>query len=110
MKNLFLLKKHHLALFALVLTISYGSFSYAKSNLATNWHLVSTQAASPDNDVIGPITMDPSQGGNCATPTNPVRCAIQFSNDLDTDLTNKTAAEAKALPGVTETSRTYSLP
>ncbi|MEJ5146893.1 hypothetical protein [Sphingobacterium sp. MYb388] len=110
MKNLKNLQKHGLAVFALTLALGYGSYSYAKSLLATNWYQISSQGASPGADVIGAITADPTQGGICTTPIKPVRCAVQFDNSNNFNLTGLQVAIAEALPGVNETSRTHKLP
>ncbi|WP_409149843.1 hypothetical protein [Sphingobacterium sp. BS-2] len=107
MKNLIYVKKHFITVFAIMLSLGYGTFSFAKAKFSLNWHLISSQGATPADDVVGAITMDPSQSNTCFTPTNPVRCAIQFNNQNNEDLEEKTVEEAKLLPGVTETSRTY---
>lgn len=107
MKNLIYVKKHFLAVFAIMLSLGYGSFSFAKAKFAINWHLISSQGATPADDVVGAITMDPSQEGTCDSETNPVRCSIQFDNDFNTNIVGLTVSAAEALPGVDETGRTY---
>lgn len=106
MKNLIFFKKHFIAVFAIMLSLGYGTFSFAKAEFATNWHQL-TQAETPANDVVGAITMDPTQGGTCSTPSNRVRCSIQFDNDFNTNIDGLTVSAAEALPGVDETGRTY---
>ncbi len=106
MKNLIYVKKHFLAVFAIMLSLGYGSFSFAKAKFATNWHLL-TQASTPANDVVGAITMNPTQGGTCNTALSPVRCSIQFDNDFNANIVGLTVSAAEALPGVDETARTY---
>lgn len=103
-------KRNALAIFSLAIAISYGSYSYAKSLVTTNWYLIATQGASPGADVVGAITMDPTLGETCTPPANPIRCAIQFDNPNNFNLTGQTVAAAQALPGVDEQARTNRLP
>lgn len=111
MKNLKNLQKHGLAVFALTLALGYGSYSYAKAaaakRLSTPWYTIQTQGANPNQDVLGIITSDPTQSGSCDTPIDPNRCTVQFFNMFDTNLSGKTVAQAEALLGVNEISRTY---
>ncbi|WP_367211284.1 hypothetical protein [Sphingobacterium sp. R2] len=100
------IKKHGLAVFAMALLVGYGGFSYAKSMFATNWYLIQNQGPNPDDDTIGAVTMDPSQGGDCEKKTHPERCAIQLQNNNNFNLDGLQVSAAKALPGVSELDRT----
>ncbi|WP_294347894.1 hypothetical protein [uncultured Sphingobacterium sp.] len=100
------IKKHGLAVFAMALLVGYGGFSYAKSMFATNWYLIQNQGPNPDDDTIGAVTMDPSQGGDCEKKTHPERCAIQLQNNNNFNLDGVQVSAAKALPGVSELDRT----
>jgi len=95
-----------LAVFAMALLVGYGGFSYAKSMFATNWYLIQNQGPNPDDDTIGAVTMDPSQGGDCEKKTHPERCAIQLQNNNNFNLDGVQVSAAKALPGVSELDRT----
>ncbi|MDQ1151837.1 hypothetical protein QE382_003821 [Sphingobacterium zeae] len=105
-KSVNFIKKHGLAVFAMTLLLGYGGFSYAKSMFATNWYLIQNQGPNPDDDTIGAVTMDPSQGGDCEKKTHPERCAIQLQNNNNFNLDGVQVSAAKALPGVSELDRT----
>lgn len=107
MKNLIYVKKHFIAVFAIMLSLGYGTFSFAKAKFAINWHTIKTQASLPKDDVVGPITMNPTQSGACTTLSSTIRCSIQFNNDFNSNIEGLTVSAAEALPGVDETGRTY---
>ncbi len=100
------IKKHGLAVFAMALLVGYGGFSYAKSMFATNWYLIQNQGPNPDDDTIGAVTMDPSQGGECESEPHPERCTIQLQNNNNFNLDGLQVSAAKSLPGVSELDRT----
>lgn len=109
MKNLKNIQKHGLAVFAVVLALGYGSYSYAKAakEISTPWYEVQTPGATPGQDILGAITTDETDGGTCNETLNTNHCAVQFFNMFDTNLSGKTVAQAEALLGVNEINRTY---
>jgi len=108
MKNLVnSIKKHGLAVFAMTLLLGYGGYSYAKSMFSTPWYEITSMASDPNNDQLGSSTADPTSEGECDLPENDIRCAVQFNNPNNHDLTNKTVAQALALSGVTISDYTY---
>jgi hypothetical protein len=56
---------------------------------------------------LGSSTPDPTLGGDCDFPDEDIRCAVQFNNPNNHDLTNKTVAQALALSDVTISQYTY---
>lgn len=75
---------------------------------STPWIEVSNSPSSdPNEDQLGEEISDPTIGGSCSTTVRPTRCAVQFNNPNDHDLTNMTVDQALQQSGVTILSRTY---
>ncbi|SPZ83555.1 Uncharacterised protein [Sphingobacterium multivorum] len=90
MKNLVnSIKKHGLSIFAMTLLLGYGGYSYAKSMFSTPWYEITSMASNPNDDQLGSSTPDPTSGGECDFPEEDIRCAVQFNNPNNHDLTNQ---------------------
>ena len=64
------------------IALALGTMSFKASQpLAevTRWHEISTQGSSPETDIVGAQTPDPTEGGNCNSISQNTRCAVQLT-------------------------------
>jgi len=74
------MKQVKLNLMAIIgMMVAVGTVTFTKaSTLALQWYEVIPHPTNQLYDEIGPVTSNPTQGGNCAEVADPVRCAIQL--------------------------------
>ncbi len=76
---------------------------------STPWIEVTTNSSSdPNQDQLGDEISDPTTGsGPCVLTVKPQRCAVQFNNPNDHDLTDMTVEEALQQSGVSIAKKAY---
>lgn len=78
-------KFNFFAAIGMVVALGTVAFTAPVSFSETNWYSVTPHSSNPDLDVIGSISPDPFENGDCISTTPTQRCAIQLTLDSPGD-------------------------
>jgi hypothetical protein len=97
------MKKFHFNFFAVAaVAIALGTMSFKNYNAKaeiTRWHLISVNGANQQADVVGMITSDPTEGGECGALEESIRCAVQLTYDDSYNPVGNTVAQVESASG-----------
>jgi hypothetical protein len=105
MKNL---KINFFALAAVAIAVGTMSFKAANHRAEiTRWHIISTNGANQQQDIVGMVASDPTEGGNCESELESVRCAVQLKYDESYNPVGNTVNQVETASGNSALDRTF---
>ena len=105
------MKKIKINFFALALVaIAIGTLSFkaaTKSAIITQWHLISSNGANQQQDVVGASTSNPTLGGECESEPEQIRCAVELSYDESYNPVGNTVQQVEIDTEISASDRTF---
>lgn len=98
-----IIKTNFIGLIGLASVIGFSAFKLTEKNLELQWY----EVREDNQEQLGEEIFDPTVGGDCDEDPNDIRCAIQFNNPDEHDLTDLTITQALSLSNVTIQSETF---
>lgn len=101
------LKLNIMAIIGMMVAVGTVAFT-APTKMVTQWYEIEANGSTTTQDFLGSEISDPSQGGQCGSLQQAVRCAVEIENPNNTDLSEMTVEEALVLdPDITIKTHTY---
>lgn len=105
MKNL---KINFFALAAIAIAVGTLSFKAANHRAEiTRWHQISTNGATQQQDIVGEVSADPTEGGNCNSLPQDIRCSVELTYDESYNPVNQTVAAVEMASGNDASARRF---
>ncbi len=102
------IKNNFFLLFAIAIAIGTLSFKAAtKSAIVTQWHLISSNGANQQQDVVGAATSNPTLGGECESEPEQIRCAVELSYDESYNPVGNTVQQVEDDTTIDASNRTF---